>query len=220
MSPNQDITLLQQCTLVQTWVDTQGQEERGHGDQAQPRHHGEPHHEPGDRGELCDPPTAPPSTGVILVTSLYRGHYGVLLSLVSPHIIQVTSHPGHLLLLITIHYISLSLSPLSTSLTPGCWQLTATCQWLTRPGHWPHNTASSHQRPSESVAILGCYKGSDWSSHQHWGRCWPMMGPDTRPPGTGVLIRHQPGLWDAGVACAVLTVRMRCWERGINLTSL
>ena len=96
----------------------------------------------------------------------YRvSHYGVLLSLVSPHIIQVTSHPGHHLLLITIDYSSLSL--LSTSLTPGWWQLTATCQWLTRPGHWPHNTASSHQRPSESVAILGCYEGSHWSSHQH-----------------------------------------------------
>ena len=118
MSPNQDITLLQQCTLVQTWVDTQGQEERGHGDQAQPRHHGEPHHEPGDRGELCDPPTAPPSTGVILVTSLYRGHYGVLLSLVSPHIIQVTSHPDHHLL-ITIDYSSLSLSAPRSLLAAG-----------------------------------------------------------------------------------------------------
>ena len=123
--------------LRQTWVDTEGQEEDGHTDQPQPRHPppGDPHH---DRGVLClgDPPSAPPSAGSILVTSLWSPWSLASGNIVTGHILRSPGHiPGRCSgcsLVSALHWGS-----------PGCWQLTATCQWLTRPGHPPHNTAST-----------------------------------------------------------------------------
>ena len=107
-------------------MDTQGQEEDRHRDQPQPRHPrlGEPHHDRG--GVLGDPPTAPPSAGIILVTSHQPG------SLASGQY----CHMCHILCVSSTHILITWLLLLVTGclLVTVSWLLAAHCSMSGSPG--------------------------------------------------------------------------------------
>ena len=194
---NKYLTLI---ILRQTWVDTEGQEEDGHTDQPQPRHPptGDPHHH---GGVLClgDPPSAPPSAGSILVTSLWSPwSLASILSQVTSSGRQVTSRsPGRcsgcslVSALCTGALLAAGSSLLHVSGSPG-----------------PATLTTQPPQPGPVCGHTRCVTPSHWSSQQHWGRGWPMAGPDSCSSATDVLIpvfsAARAGC-DARVA-AVLTV--------------